>query len=104
MSTFLAGSSQSYRFITPGYLRALGVPLLKGRQLSARDEDRHVALISRSFADEFPHGTRPVGSDVFVAYISSLRDSLNGVWSANRRPTRILALSCRRASDTVLPT
>jgi predicted permease len=42
--------SAHYRWITPGYLETLQIPLLAGRRLEERDRGKRVALISRSVA------------------------------------------------------
>ncbi|HEY8022053.1 MAG TPA: ABC transporter permease [Thermoanaerobaculia bacterium] len=51
------------RIITPGYLEALRVPLLRGRLLTERDDARapRVVLVSRSFADRYWPGVDPIG-------------------------------------------
>ncbi len=54
------------RIITPGYLEALKVPLLRGRLLAERDDARapRVVLVSRSFADRYWPGEDPLGRRV----------------------------------------
>jgi putative ABC transport system permease protein len=55
----------SYRAISPGYFQTMGVPLLKGRDFTDRDnsEAPGVAIVNQSFArrffpDEYPVGKR----------------------------------------------
>lgn len=48
-----------YRRVTPDYIRAMGIPLVEGRPLSADDDETRptVALISRSLANKYwPEG------------------------------------------------
>lgn len=50
--------------VTPGYFRAMGIPLLRGRTLAAVDLDdpsRGSAVVSRAFADRFWPGEDPIG-------------------------------------------
>lgn len=50
--------------VTPGYFRAMGIPLLRGRTLEAVDLDdpsRGSAVVSRAFADRFWPGEDPIG-------------------------------------------
>lgn len=56
--------SINVRFVSPGYIPALGVPLLHGRQLRTADSGREVALISRALADQLPPGVDPIGAHV----------------------------------------
>lgn len=55
--------SVQYRFISEGYLRAMGVPVLRGRYLTAEDYERNSAVVSERTArilwgDENPVGRR----------------------------------------------
>ena len=61
--------------ITPGYFRALGIPLKRGRELSARDNIPRappVMVINETLAHllwpEYPHGENPVGRRIKEAY------------------------------------
>lgn len=53
----------SLRFITPGYLETMAIPLLRGRVLRESDTDKtqHVALVSESFAREYWPYADPIG-------------------------------------------
>ncbi len=56
------GGSVDYRVATPGYLEAMGIPVLEGRGLRADDVSRgDVALMSRSAAARFWPDESPVG-------------------------------------------
>ncbi len=53
--------------VTPGYLEALGIPLVQGRALTAADHDdpgRGSVVVSRAFADRFWPGEDPIGKGV----------------------------------------
>ena len=51
-----------FRFVSPGYFEAIGLPLLKGRRLSESDRGKDVALISESVAGKFLRGHDPIGT------------------------------------------
>jgi predicted permease len=57
-----------YVSVTPGYFRAMGIPLLEGRQLSERDgpEAPPVVIISDVLARRLWPGASPVGQRVIV--------------------------------------
>jgi putative ABC transport system permease protein len=50
-------------FVTPGYFRAMGVPLIKGRELTEQDDTTtpRVVLINQTFADRFWPDEDPIG-------------------------------------------
>jgi putative ABC transport system permease protein len=51
-------------FVTPGYFRATGIPLLQGSELTERDDGSNgqsVALINKTFAERFWPGEDPIG-------------------------------------------
>jgi len=52
-----------FRRVSPGYLEAMGFPLLRGRQFTARDDSAspRVALISRAVAERYWPNDDPVG-------------------------------------------
>jgi putative ABC transport system permease protein len=54
------------RDVTPDYLRALGTPLLVGRNFTALDvsSKTRVALVNRKFAEVFFRGRDPIGQQV----------------------------------------
>lgn len=54
--------SANIRFTTPDYLRALGLPLVRGRFIEETDFNNEVALISRAVADQLPHDLNPIGT------------------------------------------
>ncbi|HSA56915.1 MAG TPA: ABC transporter permease [Gemmatimonadaceae bacterium] len=58
--------------ITPGYLRALGIPILSGRSLEDgdREDAPPVALVSQSFARRFWPDDDPIGKHIGYPYPS----------------------------------
>jgi predicted permease len=51
-----------FRFVSPGYFQAIGLPLVRGRLLSDGDHGKDVALISESVAQKLlPPGRNPIG-------------------------------------------
>jgi putative ABC transport system permease protein len=57
-------TNASWRFISPDYFRAIGLPLVSGRHLAASDMGKHYVVISRELAKLLPHGMNPVGLHV----------------------------------------
>src|SRR5262249_21166226 len=53
-------------FVTPGYFKTMGIPLLGGRELSEQDtrDRQQVLLINKTFADEFWPGQDPIGQRI----------------------------------------
>ena len=60
--------SVDYRMVSPGYLRAAGIPLLAGRELSEddRSDAPPVALVNRRLAERFFPGRSAVGGRLQV--------------------------------------
>jgi len=58
----------NYYAVTPDYLRAMGIPLLRGRQFAERDNESapRVALINETFARNFFPGENPVGQRIQI--------------------------------------
>lgn len=54
-------------WVTPGYFRAAGIPLLVGRDFTERDgsEGRRSVIVNRTFADRFLTGRDPLSVRVF---------------------------------------
>ncbi|MBV8436236.1 MAG: ABC transporter permease [Silvibacterium sp.] len=53
--------TEHFRWISPGYLEAIHLPLLAGRFLSASDEGKHYALVSDLTARTLWPGMNPIG-------------------------------------------
>ncbi len=55
--------------VSPGFLRAMGTPLLAGRDFTGSDDERGqlVAIVNESFAQQFLTGRNPMGERFFRA-------------------------------------
>lgn len=60
----------SLRYVTPGFFDALGIPLVRGRDVSAADtHDRlRVAVVSESLVRERWPDREPIGQQFFIAF------------------------------------
>jgi putative ABC transport system permease protein len=60
--------SVEMRRVTPGYFRAMGMRLIKGRQLEERDTEEApgVAVVNEAFIQRFLDGGDAIGKQVFV--------------------------------------
>lgn len=60
--------SADFRYVNPGYLQTMGMPLLAGRDIAATDsaDAPRVMLITASLAEEFFPGQNPVGKTLLV--------------------------------------
>jgi predicted permease len=56
-----------FRFVSPGYFEAIGLPLIKGRFVSDSDHGKDVALISETVARKFLPGRDPLGMHLLWA-------------------------------------
>ena len=63
-----------YHVATPGYFEALGIPLIEGRLIDERDQDRPpmVIVVNQAYASKYFPGGSPVGQEV-------------DLWGAHRR-------------------
>ena len=57
--------SVEYRFVSPGYLEAMGIPLLEGRSVESGDDSRFVAVLSASAARRYWGDGEVVGRRFF---------------------------------------
>jgi predicted permease len=85
------------RRVYPGYFRAMGIPLLRGRDISEFDvrDTPNVAVISQAMAERFWPGQDPIGAR-FVAHdtvtvVGVVGDVLHESLKADPRPTFYLA-------------
>jgi putative ABC transport system permease protein len=55
-----------YRRVSPGYLSAMGIPLVEGRMLSERDQtnSQPVAVVSKALADKYWPNQSPLGRKI----------------------------------------
>ena len=62
-TTSARASRASSRFVTPGYFASLGIPLVRGRDISDRDESNQpwIAVVSESFVKRHWPGEDPIG-------------------------------------------
>jgi putative ABC transport system permease protein len=91
----------SYRAVTPGYFSALGIPLLRGRDLSAGDRPGRprVAVINRTAARRYwPEGD-PIGARLkpddaagVVEIVGVVADTKHFGLDAEERPEMFIAL------------
>ncbi len=61
--------------VSPGYFRAMGVPLLAGREFSWQDDQpgRHrVAIVNQTFVRAYLRGRRPIGTTLDIRWVSDL--------------------------------
>jgi putative ABC transport system permease protein len=54
----------NFRFVSPGYWRAMGIPLLRGRAFETRDRTRGIAVLSERAARALWPGQDPIGKHV----------------------------------------
>jgi putative ABC transport system permease protein len=61
--------STNFYAVTPGYFKAMGIPLLRGRELLASDvpESQKVCWISKSLADRWFAGQDPIGKRLHIS-------------------------------------
>jgi putative ABC transport system permease protein len=78
-----AGSepSTNYYSVTPGYFKAMGIPLLRGRLFTERDtkEAQRVVVINETMAKRFFPNEDPVGKRVHVTMGQTLYREIVGV-------------------------
>ncbi len=72
----------NYQAATPGYFRAMGIPILAGREFTADDRATapRVTLISESTAAAFFPGQNPIGKKFKAASFNANQRDPNGVW------------------------
>src|SRR5208283_583967 len=75
------GASSELRFVSPGYFRALGIPIRRGRPFSDRDTNSspgviliNEALMRRYFPNEDPVG-RETDRGTIVGVVADVRDA-----------------------------
>ncbi|HYK10404.1 MAG TPA: ABC transporter permease, partial [Gemmatimonadales bacterium] len=96
--------------ITPGYLAALRIPLVRGRDIDAHDDAEHprVALVSASWVREFLPGRDPIGQrfrtfdDRIVTIVGVVGDVRHDGLQAAGEPTAYISLLQVPAGDMTL--
>ncbi len=63
------GYNVDYREISPGFFRAMGIPLLKGRAFSEADSETasKVVIVNQAFVREHFAGRNPLGERIFIS-------------------------------------
>jgi len=80
--------------ITPGYLEAIGTPLIKGRNISAQDrqDTPRVALVNEAFAKLYLPGQDPIGqtfkepTSLAVSIVGVVADVMNSDFDDKHEP------------------
>jgi putative ABC transport system permease protein len=68
------------RPITPGYFRAMGIPLVKGRAFDERDgANSRVLIINETLARKFFPGQDPIGQRLIISWEPEVADEIIGV-------------------------
>jgi predicted permease len=67
--------------VQPGYLKAMGIPLLRGRFISPEDTEnsRSVVVIDENFAREFFLNEDPIGKQIDTELMGPLRSEIVGI-------------------------
>jgi putative ABC transport system permease protein len=62
------GASANHRVISPGYFKALGIPLLRGRVFNQQDTEKSpmVAVVDQAFADRHFPNDDPIGRGIDI--------------------------------------
>jgi predicted permease len=89
------------RWTTRGYLRAMGIPLLRGRDYTDADREgsRPVVIIDRALARRYFPGENPVGRFVRLSYASRQPREIVGVAGE----VRLLGLDAEPAPQIYIP-
>jgi predicted permease len=66
------GYNVDYREISPGFFRAMGIPLLKGRAFSEADSETasKVVIVNQAFVRELFAGRNPLGERIFISRVA----------------------------------
>ena len=64
------GRELRHKDVTPGYFRAVGLPMVQGRDISESDTDRSplIAVVNQAFARRYFAGENPIGKRISFAY------------------------------------
>jgi predicted permease len=75
----LAQPIANYRTMSPGYLKVMGIPLVRGRVFNESDRGRKVVVISESVAQRFWPGEDPIGHTVLAHWGPQRPEEVIGV-------------------------
>ena len=93
--------SASYRVATPGYLKAIGARLARGRLLTDRDRpgQPESAVVNQAFVRRYLPGTNPIGVRFkYRAWIPSIRYSRSSAWLPTSARSLSSVSACRRST------
>lgn len=76
---FMELPAEHFRWISPGYMETIHLPLAAGRMLSASDEGKNVALVSENTAKELWPGRNAVGQEFTRGGTTEKRVTVIGV-------------------------
>jgi predicted permease len=103
-----------FRFVTPGYFQAIGLPLVEGRWLSDADSGKDVALISKTVARTSLPNRDPIGVHLLwaelppprpyqiIGVVADVRDASDGpaeptvylpLWASYRQGSTLIVRS-----------
>jgi putative ABC transport system permease protein len=66
--------SGEFRFVSPGYFPAVGLPIVEGRFFTELDRDQPVAVISQSVVLNVLHGRNPLGMHVDCSHFEGPKE------------------------------
>ncbi|HWP44968.1 MAG TPA: ABC transporter permease [Blastocatellia bacterium] len=71
----------NYFAVTPGYFRAMGIPLIRGRDFTERDVEgqKRVVIINRTMADALFPGEDPIGKRIHITMGEEIFREIVGV-------------------------
>ncbi len=69
----------NYRFVSPGYLAAMGIPLRAGRLFNEGDRGHDVTILSQSTAEKLWPGENPIGHQIQASAGASPVNQVIGV-------------------------
>ncbi|HKP93560.1 MAG TPA: ABC transporter permease [Chthoniobacterales bacterium] len=109
------------RAITPGYFKAMGIPLLKGRAFDERDgADSRVLIINETLGRKYFAGQDPIGQRLIISWDPKVTDEIIGVvgdtketaleqesnaaiyWPHPREPYQFMTFILRAGTDPAL--
>ncbi len=76
--------------VSHGYFQAMGIPFLRGREFTVRDDSSapRVVIVSRALSEKLWHGSNPVGKTLSMLRVK--QDLMDKLKSQNQRPSPAL--------------